>query len=212
MDGLKPDYLTFSELLNNRLFRIPNFQRPYSWESKQRKDLFGDIVNAFNKNTEHFMATIVCVKTTEKERIGSDELVIFEVVDGQQRLTTLIILLKAIQSIGLDKRKTDEARESDRLLNDLLIRGSRQLILLQTNHDEAKVFERYLKEGKKPDAEDRTSILSVKKIYDAISECENFVKEWKKNGQIVELLAIVKKQDWFSVLRIEHRKDCLYCI
>ncbi|UTW70219.1 DUF262 domain-containing protein [Anaerobacillus sp. HL2] len=49
-----------------RLFEIPDFQRAYSWTSKQRKDLFGDIVKLYSYqdykdgNRTHFMATVVC--------------------------------------------------------------------------------------------------------------------------------------------------------
>ena len=43
MITIHPQHLTLSKLLDGRLFRIPEYQRAYSWTSNERKDLFGDI-------------------------------------------------------------------------------------------------------------------------------------------------------------------------
>ena len=40
---LEPKYYVLEELLERRLFRIPEYQRAYSWETKQRQDLFEDV-------------------------------------------------------------------------------------------------------------------------------------------------------------------------
>lgn len=95
---IEPKYQILVDLLERRLFRVPNYQRPYSWETKQRRDLFSDIENllSYPEDRHHFMATIVCLDRKKTESIGADEYKTLEVVDGQQRLTTLIILLKAI--------------------------------------------------------------------------------------------------------------------
>jgi len=107
---IKPDFFTFDTLLQKNLFRIPNFQRAYSWESKQRNDLFEDI-KKLNKypDRHHFMATIVCLNTQKKEEVGVDEFQVLNVVDGQQRLTTLIIILKSISNV-LDRRMRQKSK------------------------------------------------------------------------------------------------------
>lgn len=86
------------ELLERSLFRIPNYQRAYSWERRQRADLFGDVQKLLDAPAErhHFMASVVCLNRNIRETVGADEFATLDVVDGQQRLTTLIILLKAI--------------------------------------------------------------------------------------------------------------------
>ena len=90
MASIHPEYLTFGKLINNRLFRIPEYQRAYSWESNQRKDLFGDIKKTrLNGGSEHYMATVVTLRKNT-ELIGTDKHQISEIVDGQQRITTLI--------------------------------------------------------------------------------------------------------------------------
>ena len=63
---IQPQFLTVGGLLSARLFRIPEYQRAYSWLPKQRSDLFGDIQNIYKKiqqskdgDVSHFMATII---------------------------------------------------------------------------------------------------------------------------------------------------------
>ena len=81
--------MSLNELFDGRFFEIPDYQRGYSWEKTQLEDLTQDIVNMFNKKHIHFTGTIVAAT---KDNRGN----IFEIVDGQQRLTTLIILVKEI--------------------------------------------------------------------------------------------------------------------
>ncbi|MCL2148695.1 MAG: DUF262 domain-containing HNH endonuclease family protein [Methanomassiliicoccaceae archaeon] len=73
---------------------IPDFQRPYSWEKETCEELWDDILNFFDtKETmddEYFLGNIVINPVS-----GSDA---WEVIDGQQRLTTLILLIKAMFS------------------------------------------------------------------------------------------------------------------
>ncbi|MDE0010896.1 MAG: DUF262 domain-containing protein [Candidatus Poribacteria bacterium] len=96
MFDYQPKLLTFAQLLEKRLFRIPPYQRAYSWQSSQRRDMFKDIENLmFELSDSHFMATVVGLHQC-KVPIGSADYEQIEIVDGQQRLTTLVILLKII--------------------------------------------------------------------------------------------------------------------
>ena len=102
--SIQPKFLTLTELLGSRLFRIPQYQRAYSWERKHRVDMFEDIrALAGHEERTHFMATVVGLYR-EKKTIVTDEYSVIEVVDGQQRLTTLVILLKAIEK-SLDRNQ-----------------------------------------------------------------------------------------------------------
>ena len=74
-----------------RSFIIPDYQRGYSWEQDQRKDLLKDIEYGMSGDYSHYTGTLVAVK---KCSIRDNDR--FEIVDGQQRLTTLIILLSCI--------------------------------------------------------------------------------------------------------------------
>ena len=183
---IQPKFQTLSDLLANRLFRIPEYQRAYSWEAKHRQDMFDDIrATADKPDRGHFMATIVGLQR-DKTTIVTDEYSVIEVVDGQQRLTTLVLLLKAIQ-LGLNSELTAHEKLA-RELQELLVKPDNvSLILLQTNHDLSHYFVDYLRKGTHPDPIEAAS-LSDRALLSAMRECESFVNEWKDPIQLTSLL------------------------
>lgn len=193
-----PKYLQFIDVLGMRLFRIPPYQRAYSWTKEQIEDLLNDIsklygVDPNSKNSNHFMATIVCMNTNEQKELGSNVLPILNVVDGQQRLTTLIILLKAISKKMLEIGG-DENKDEGETLNKLLVKKDNdQLVLLQTNHDSSNMFRNYLKYGTKQNRESFNT-LAEKLLCDAYNICEKFVDDWHKTKDIIGLLKIIKNR------------------
>lgn len=74
-------------------FIIPEYQRPYAWTSEQAEDLFEDIwefattTGGLYKNGTYFLGSIVSFENEEMEQ---------EIIDGQQRITSLFLLLRAI--------------------------------------------------------------------------------------------------------------------
>ena len=85
------------------------------------------------------MATIVCLRKKEVE-LGIDEFHQLDIVDGQQRLTTLIILLNAIK-LALNSQKSKMEKRVARELRELLVKvEGDNLLLLQTNHDTSHHF------------------------------------------------------------------------
>lgn len=197
--SIKPDYLSFSKLLQERLFRIPDYQRHYSWERKQREDLFSDIKKLKDiSDRDHFMATVVCLDKNLNETVGSDQFSVLDIVDGQQRITTLIILLKAISK---ELSNGNEIEESKRI-DEILIKKDRRLILLQTNHDYSHFFEKYLEKGIIPKKSELKTIAD-RNIFDAYSECENFIKDWKSKDTLINLLKILKNRLYFILHTLE---------
>lgn len=191
---LEPKYYVLEELLERRLFRIPEYQRAYSWETKQRQDLFDDITKIlqYPLDRHHFMATVVCLNTNKKEEIGADEFTTVNIVDGQQRLTTLIILLKAI-SKQLDSKNHVE-KDLKKRLNELLVKGDKRLILLQTNHDSYRIFTDYLKDGSIPE-KSKIQTQADLNLLMAFTECEAFVKSWlEKKRSLIDLLRILRNR------------------
>lgn len=73
-------------------YAIPSYQRPYAWTEVQAGDLFSDLYDFFikEKDDTYFLGSIVLIKDEGKPHA--------EVIDGQQRLTTLTILLAALTS------------------------------------------------------------------------------------------------------------------
>ncbi|TAY73938.1 DUF262 domain-containing protein [Rhizobium ruizarguesonis] len=186
---LNPLHLSVAKLFESRLFRIPDYQRAYSWQKKQRDDLFGDIDEAYRSGREHFMATVVAL-ARETRSIAADEFRAVELVDGQQRITTIVVLLKAIEKA---LQETGDQSRPKRDLGDLLVKGDdHSLVLLQTNHDSSNVFTTYLRKGKLD--EDAIATASDQNLIDAARECEAFVAGWAEKGKLIELLATVKNR------------------
>ena len=83
----------FSDIIekNKRVFKVPVYQRNYDWNNIQCEKLYQDIMNANKRDHKHFTGTIVYI-------VGLDGSTLNEVliIDGQQRLTTMYILLKAL--------------------------------------------------------------------------------------------------------------------
>jgi len=193
---LEPKYYVLSELLERRLFKIPDYQRAYSWETRQRSDLFEDIGKLSNasKDRHHFMASIVCHESGQDEIVGAEEFKIIDVVDGQQRLTSLIILLKAIEKELSSKIELEKDLRND--ISSLLRKRDDSLILLQTNHDARGIFSTYITDGKISELTDLN--LSETNLVNGIRESERFVKKWKsQNGDLISLLRILKNKIGF---------------
>jgi hypothetical protein len=87
------------------VFRIPGYQRPYAWASDQARELFDDLLGFMQADggpveemAPYFLGSIVLIKGDGPQS---------DVVDGQQRLTTLTILLAAIRSC-VDPTRAEE--------------------------------------------------------------------------------------------------------
>lgn len=83
-------------------YQMPIYQRPYSWDKERVEQLWYDILEAFKNNQEdktidpnYFLGSVVVVKKSDG----------YEVVDGQQRLTTLTILFCVLRDLNLEVKK-----------------------------------------------------------------------------------------------------------
>lgn len=85
-------------LLTGRYFHIPRFQRPYSWDDENIQDFWDDL-NA-SISGDYFIGSMVVYKM-DKQAVG--------VVDGQQRLTTITIMLSVLRDVFLSLKEPDLA-------------------------------------------------------------------------------------------------------
>lgn len=199
---VEPKYMRLIDMLSNRLFYIPNYQRAYSWEKKHRDDLFRDIGRLRNQpeGSFHFMATIVGLRR-DLIPIGTDEYNVIDIVDGQQRVTTLVLLLKALETALF--ADGEEVKEEAQKIKEMLIkRDKTSPVILQTNHDSSHYFADYLRNGKCPDITDAETFAD-RELLRAIQECRAFVERWNDN---IELLRIIKNQLTFIFHEIEDEK------
>ena len=72
------------------LYNIPNYQRPYSWEESNINDFLNDI---YRENDGYYIGNILFIK---KSNVEYSHNITYEVVDGQQRITSLALIYLAI--------------------------------------------------------------------------------------------------------------------
>ena len=103
--NITPNKLTITQLLAtpNEQFVVPSYQRRYAWGYNQYNALFEDI-DMLQENDGHLFGTIILHSSHHTGGLNQPEL-----VDGQQRLTTLIILLKAIETAYKQKGENSKA-------------------------------------------------------------------------------------------------------
>ncbi|MBH0273589.1 DUF262 domain-containing protein [Helicobacter pylori] len=100
--------------LTGTIFSIPVYQRNYTWEEENCEKLLQDIVSISQNKKTHFMGSITYILHWIDDGKSLRQLQEFVIIDGQQRITTIMLLLKAIET----KIPNEEIKkEIDGLLN-----------------------------------------------------------------------------------------------
>lgn len=100
--------------LTGTIFSIPVYQRNYTWEEENCEKLLQDIVGISQNKKTHFMGSITYILHLIDDEKSLRQLQEFVIIDGQQRITTIMLLLKAIET----KIPNEEVKkEIDGLLN-----------------------------------------------------------------------------------------------
>lgn len=95
---------SLSQIFQNKIFRIPDYQRGYAWQSQQLRDFWEDIVN-LQSDRYHYTGLLSLKKLNQEKsrKLGNDDSWLlqsgfkaYHIVDGQQRLTTFVIMLNEI--------------------------------------------------------------------------------------------------------------------
>lgn len=170
-----------SELLKTgrtKPFIIPEYQRPYAWTSEQVETLFEDIwefattIGGLDRNGSYFLGSIVSFENENGEQ---------EIIDGQQRITSLFLLLRAIYTklIKGDDAQTDAAQNFIRQIEPAIWRTDNRTgkvdynnILLTSrvvDNEGNEILRNILKDGiANPNANDNYSknYLLFQKLYD----------------------------------------------
>lgn len=96
-------YEIYLESQNIVTYTIPVYQRNYAWEEEQITTLVKDVYDSWQKNSSapYYIGTLVTYKRNDKE---------YEVIDGQQRLTTIYLIIKALGIKAVRSRLTYNAR------------------------------------------------------------------------------------------------------
>ena len=195
-DFLQAGETTLNKLLNtSRQFIVPIFQRNYSWQKSQYEQLWFDILRAskFKEKQNHFIGSIVYIDMGTPAGRPQQLLLI----DGQQRLTTISILLCAIkdyvQKFNLETKLINLAKIKNQFLyNSDEIDEDRYKLLLNVQDKETyiKLIDNSIFTVNKP----ATNII---KCYEFFYErIEDFIKQY---GQIDEIYAGIFKLSLVSI-------------
>lgn len=93
---------TILQLFAGKVFRVPAYQRNYSWDKENWQDFWDDIIESKMTGSPHYWGTIT-LRPTQEQVLCEEEgtpYQIYDVVDGQQRITTIYLFLLALASPG----------------------------------------------------------------------------------------------------------------
>ena len=104
--------LSFNDIIGNgKIYKVPDFQRDYSWDEDNWEDLWNDILTIDKNNESHYMGSIVLLNKGDSS---------YQIIDGQQRFTTLSIISLAViaklKELSLSDIEKDENMERVDLL------------------------------------------------------------------------------------------------
>lgn len=147
-ESFKPLSLTINKLLtdSDALYQIPIYQRPYKWGDDEIDKLWDDIVESYrNEEPNYFLGSII----TAASGGGGKYL---DVVDGQQRLTTLIILMATIRDLypNINEKECEEdpfAIGLEQLKNAIMVSDKFGRLRVATHANHSSNFEKYIIKG-----------------------------------------------------------------
>ena len=181
---------------NKTLLRIPVYQRNYSWNEEQCKILLDDVEKIMTSGREHFFGTMVYVNLDSSERsenLDSE----YIIIDGQQRITTIIILLKALYDSAKERGDENICYDINDILYNRYCPDDYRIKLKSSNSDFAQ-FEALLNNN-------REFLNESGRIFQNYNICLSRVQEWLNNNYFfTKILAAIKK---LKVVAIEMNKD-----
>lgn len=179
------NYISF--LFENQQIEIPEFQRPYSWEKKQINELWDSILE---NEKSYYIGNIVLIKDFDFGQKKS-------IVDGQQRLTTLSLVLAAIrdyaQASKIKVRMPDGIDSMEAMLyyfNQLKPQNGPAPKIVFSNKKFDQIYRQIIKSGLQEvdeeslDSLQKNFVRSYREIYKRINEYSK--KDSKKLGELLE--------------------------
>lgn len=155
---MKVDNCSISRFLSHDMtYMIPVYQRNYDWQNAQCKQLVLDIENIVGTNENHFIGT-VCIKIETRENCV--------IIDGQQRITTILLLFKVIHDLTNDLQLKKKIQT--RFLIDEFSRNSVKLKLKPIKKDETvfrKLIENENFDEKNFDTQEKLSNVYCNFVY-----------------------------------------------
>lgn len=179
---VKSDVLTIEKLKDN-FFIVPDYQREYVWKSDDHVERFlEDIDNETLSGKSYFIGSIIIVENTDGR---------FDVIDGQQRLTTIVLTLCALRNIleqldcsTLDAKYQNKAMQYlhkiRTLLYDYNMDADDYIVRLELQYEESKEYLTKLIKQEQFDSTETPSIIRMREAYQAI--CDFYQNKIDKEG------------------------------
>ncbi|WP_120864976.1 DUF262 domain-containing protein [Helicobacter pylori] len=174
---------TIREIFQAEGYSIPNYQRDYAWKDKNFRDLWEDLEEAIEYNKKgqgHFIGTMVVAKNEDNKKL-------YDIIDGQQRTTTIFMLLHVLAS----KQNEKDKRETRKYLYQ---KGELRLEVAPQNQSFFKALLEAAEKGnishceKDADTEGKQNLFEVlKAILDKVSK----LSEEEANERLEALLEMV---------------------
>ncbi len=114
---IKTKDLTIKNLLEQGFYKIPRFQRPYSWDRENVDEFWNDVV--VSDDSDYFIGSFVLYR----DKSDPD---LYFIVDGQQRLTTITVLLAAVRDALHELGQTPLASGVQKLIEREFLRWSKK--------------------------------------------------------------------------------------
>ncbi len=207
-----------SELLNpekDLIYFIPKYQREYIWGKHNWELLFDDILN---NEKEHFLGSIICINSKD-DALEADKL---ELIDGQQRMTTLSILLSAlylhlftiIKNSELDEEEEDELKAELRNLKyKIVLKSDKKTLRLQPSlSGNNSIDYEYIISKELGFFNTVSSVANAgnRRLYKAFRYFQNRLNETREEGEMEveifdlhETLRLLKKINSAIIVKIE---------
>ncbi|ARV63344.1 hypothetical protein BZZ01_31835 [Nostocales cyanobacterium HT-58-2] len=105
------------------MFFIPKYQRAYAWEAESVEDFIKDLKNCFDRRkshipVNHFFGGVLCVRYPVPGAVNQHE---YEIIDGQQRISTFTLLMSCL--IKIYKELLEQAKTSEDANNEVILEG-----------------------------------------------------------------------------------------
>ena len=170
--------LNISEAFGQYIYNVPDYQREYIWKEKNVAQLLDDINEEYqnNGNSEYFIGSIVVHNKGNKE---------FEVIDGQQRLTTLFLCLCAFKDLLKDNKAYQETIEKTLFSAKMNDKGKilQSYNLILQYQDSSKLIQDVVQNNEI----NYTLRDSAKRIFEAYNYLYNYLKTEFKDQSEEEL-------------------------
>lgn len=193
---------TFQRIMGNGFsYFVPKYQRDYSWASEQWSDLWFDIQQMISDNDSHYMGYLVLQTSDDRN---------YQIIDGQQRLTTMSILILAVikrlmDLPGNEQEKLDNKKRAENIHSnyigkiDMMTLTSTNKLVLNRNND--KFYTTYLTTLQKPPTRRLSS--SDKLLKGAFDTFYKYLEDcYPTTEELVKFIDVIVNNIFFTVITV----------